>query len=134
MGMKIEDELLDIEGIKGSNKSLLDLFIRRTAVITSTQEALTEKIIKDQWSRANKAFNSQSSIGEIDFCNIGTLYISPSKARKRILKLKKYNEMIQDTTLTLSEKIEKRKEEVLKENIEKIRLIKLKTKDLENES
>lgn len=86
--MQIKDQILDIEGIKNSKKSIQDLFIRRTAVLTSTPEWLTEKIIKDQWENANKMTREGSEVAEIDFPNIGSLYISKSKAKRRIKKLR----------------------------------------------
>lgn len=94
MGIEIKEELLDIEGIKRSNKPLLDLFIRRTSVLTSTKESLTEKIIKDQWKQAQKMTRSDTDLKEFDFCNLGILFMSPTKARK---KLKKFEEIISST-------------------------------------
>jgi len=99
--MQINDELLDIEGIKKSNKNLLDLFIRRTAVLTSTQEHLVEKIIKDQWKNANKVSQPGSPISEIDFCNIGTFFISGNKSKKRIAKNERF---IKDTLVLPQDK------------------------------
>lgn len=104
--MQINDELLDIEGIKKSNKSLIDLFIRRTAVITSTPEHIVEKIVKDQWKNAAKVSKPGSPISELDFCNLGTFYVSPSKAKKRIARLEKknneYRELLPDDKAELS--------------------------------
>lgn len=94
MGIEIKEELLDIEGIKRSNKSLLELFIRRTSVLTSTKESLTEKLIKDQWKNAQRVTKADTDIREIDFCNLGTLFMSTSKAKK---KLKKTEEIINNT-------------------------------------
>lgn len=85
--MEIKHELLDIQGIKNSNKSLIDLFIRRTSVLTSTPEVITEKIIKDQWRKANEALSGKTDIAEIDFCNLGSFRISKPKAKKRITKI-----------------------------------------------
>ena len=90
--MQIKEELLDIEGIKNSNKPLIDLFIRRTAVLTSTSEAITEKIIKSQWRKANEALSPKTEIKEVDFCNLGSFFLSIPKAKKRIIK----NERIQN--------------------------------------
>src|SRR5688572_27127857 len=108
--MEIKEELLDIEGIKNSKKSLLDLFIRRTAVITSTQEALVEKIVKDQWRQANKATQTGSLVSEIDFCNLGVLFISPNKAKKRVEKINKFIETVQNLAPDSSEKVMKKRE------------------------
>lgn len=94
MGIEIKEELLDIEGIKRSNKPLLDLFIRRTAVLTSTKESLTEKIIKDQWRHAQRMTRADTDVSEIDFCNLGILFMSPTKAKK---KLKKTEEILSKT-------------------------------------
>jgi hypothetical protein len=88
--MEIKEELLDIEGIKNSNKSMLDLFIRRTSVITSTPEDLVEKIIKDQWKRANQVLSTGTSIGEVDFPNLGSFKLSKKKSKARIEKLEKF--------------------------------------------
>lgn len=128
--MEIKDELLDIEGIKKSNKNLLDLFIRRTAVITSTQESITEKIIKDQWSRANKMTQKNSQISEIDFCNLGTFYISPAKAKKKIKRLDNMNAILADPTIKQKESVEKRREVIINQNLNTILNIKFKTKQL----
>ena len=87
--MQINDTLLDIEGIKKSKLNLIDLFIRRTAVLTSTPEHLVEKIVKDQWANANKMTQPGRDIGEMDFPNLGTFYISKSKANKRIARVKR---------------------------------------------
>lgn len=89
--MQINEPLLDIENIKNSKKNLLDLFIRRTAVLTSTPEHLCEKIIKDQWANASKVLQSTSDVSEIDFCNLGTLFMSQAKAKKRIARLQNSN-------------------------------------------
>lgn len=88
--MQIKDELLDIEGIKNSNKPLLDLFIRRTAVITSTPEHITELIVKDQWKRANQILTSVTSISEVDFPNLGSFRISQRKSKNRVSKLEEF--------------------------------------------
>lgn len=128
--MEIKDELLDIEGIKKSNKNLLDLFIRRTAVITSTPESISEKIIKDQWNRANKMTQQTSQVSELDFCNLGTFYISPAKARKRIAKLDRMNEALADQTTEQTEVVEKRREAIINQNLNTIVNIKFKTKQL----
>ena len=130
MSMEIKDELLDIEGIKKSNKNLLDLFIRRTAVITSTPESISEKIIKDQWNRANKMTQQTSQVSELDFCNLGTFYISPAKARKRIAKLDRMNEALADQTTEQTEVVEKRREAIINQNLNTIVNIKFKTKQL----
>lgn len=119
--MKIDEQLLDIQMINNSKKSLLDLFIRRTAVLTSTPESLVEKIIKDQWHRANKVTQPESSIGEIDFCNLGTMYMSKTKGKKKILRFEKYNLELED-------------EERIKDNIQKINSIKRKIKLTTDES
>lgn len=128
MGIEIKEELLDIEGIKKSNKSLLDLFIRRTAVITSTREDLTEKIIKDQWRQANKKTQSGNDISEIDFCNLGTFFISKAKSRKRIEKLTLIND-----ALTRKEMDEIKKQIIIDRNNNMMRSIKMKLKQLDNE-
>jgi len=126
MSAKIINELLDIDGIKSSNKNLLDLFIRRTAVITSTQESIVEKIISDQWKQANKALSSETSISEVDICNIGVFYISPSKAKKRIKRFEALNEK-------MSEDVTNEKAPLyVTRNQDMIRAIKFKTKQLEN--
>ena len=133
MSMEIKDELLDIEGIKSSNKNLLDLFIRRTAVITSTPEALVEKIVKDQWNRANKATKEESQISEIDFCNLGTLYISSNKAKKRVLKLERHNTTIAVIPEDTPERDKTRRSVTIGRNQETIKNIKFKTKQVTNE-
>lgn len=133
MSMRIDEELLDIEGIKKSNKNLLDLFIRRTAVITSTPEALVEKMVKDQWSKANKVAQTDSQVSEIDFCNLGTLYLSPSKANKRIRKLENINKAMQNEDSQLEDRRNKRRSQIIVQNEEIIRNIKFKTKQLKQE-
>lgn len=82
--MLINEPLLDIEGINKSKLPLIDLFIRRTAVITSTQESLVEKIIKDQWNNASKSTSPSSNISELDFPNLGTFFISKAKAKRHV--------------------------------------------------
>lgn len=108
--MEIKDELLDIEGIKNSNKSLIDLFIRRTAVLTCTPESMVEKIVKDQWKQANKMTQDSSTVSEFDFCNLGTFYISPAKARKRLLKINTIKNSMEKMEEYTGEKGEKKKE------------------------
>lgn len=93
--MEMKDELLDIEGIKRSNKSLLDLFIRRTAVLSQTSEDITDLIIRDQWRNASKVSTPGTSIAEIEFPNLGTLYMSKNKADKRIKRHENYIERLQ---------------------------------------
>lgn len=88
--MEIKDELLDIEGIQNSKKPLLDLFIRRTAVLTQTDESMTDKIIRDQWRNANKVSQRDSQVAEIDFPNLGVLYMSKNKGNKRIKKMENH--------------------------------------------
>lgn len=126
--MQIKEELLDIDGIKKSKKPLLDLFIRRTAVLTSTPENIVEKIVKDQWRNANKMFQMNSSVGEIDFCNLGTFFISQSKAKKRIRKIEKTQTNLINVVESTHDRINKRRELSKIKNIEVIRSIKLKTK------
>lgn len=87
--MQINEQLLDIEGIKKSKLGLIDLFIRRTAVLTSTPEHLVNKIIKDQWANANKMTQPGRDIGEISFPNLGTFYVSKAKAKKRIARVER---------------------------------------------
>lgn len=118
--MQITESLLDIENIKKSKKPLLDLLIRRTAVVTSTQESLTEKIIKDQWHNASKVSQAGSPISEIEFPNIGTFFISKSKASKRIIKIEEQISKLDP--LTNQEQIDK--------HLNHIRLIRIKTKTL----
>lgn len=134
MSMEIKEELLDIEGIQKSNKNLLELFIRRTAVITSTQESITEKIIKDQWSKANKMTQQTSEVSEIDFCNLGTLYMSSAKARKRIAKLERMNVALADKNTEQREIVDKRRDTIIAQNLVTIKNIKFKTKQLTNET
>ena len=124
MSMEIKDELLDIGGIKSSNKNLLELFIRRTAVITSTQESLVEKIVKDQWNRANKITQVETDISEIDFCNLGTFYISSAKSKRRIKKLQE----ITKNTGNDPEMDDKKKISIARINDDMIKSIKFKTK------
>lgn len=127
--MQIKEELLDIEGIKNSKKSLLDLFIRRTAVISSTSEDLTEKIIKDQWRQANKKAQGGSSVAEIDFCNLGTFFISSAKARKKVAKINKIQTALDRMVLT-DEKLLKSKEVKRMKNEETLMAIQIKTKQV----
>ena len=132
--IEIKEELLDIEGIKNSKKPLLDLFIRRTAVVTQTTEALTEKIIRDQWRYANKMMQANSSVSEIDFCNLGVLKLSLVKARKRIERLNKSINLYTELMATVDDKNkEKCKEHIFSYN-EIINRIKLKTKQLSDEN
>lgn len=126
--MKINDELLDIEGIKGSKKSLLELFIRRTAVITSTHESLSEKIIKDQWAKALKALELATDIGEVELANLGTFRISPGKAKRKILKLENHNKFIAQDTSGIVKRFTP--EEKIAINEKTINTIKRKTKQL----
>jgi hypothetical protein len=133
MSMEIKDELLDIEGIKNSNKNLLDLFIRRTAVITSTQETLVEKIVKSQWQKANKATKDDSDVAEIDFCNLGTFYMSPSKAKKRVVKLERHNVVIRAIPEGTPERDKTKRVVTISRNENTIKNIKFKTKQITNE-
>lgn len=124
--MQINEPLLDVDVISGSRKSLIDLFIRRTAVLTSTPENITEKIIKDQWNQANKALMSDTSIGQVDFCNLGTFSISLSKANKRLDRIAKIE--AQPEKEFKDEVQRKRYSDIMNRNKELIRSIKLKTK------
>jgi hypothetical protein len=128
--MEIKEELLDIDGIKKSSKPLIDLFIRRTAVLTSTSEFLCEKIIKDQWKNANKLTQASYNIAEIDFCNLGSFYISPSKARKRVARLEKAISDLSMQQVTTDDKKEKRKEAIILSLKENLKTIKFKTKQI----
>lgn len=128
--MEIKEELLDIEGIKKSNKPLLDLFIRRTAVLTSTQESLCEKIIKDQWKNANRVTQGDTNVSELDFCNLGTFYISPSKAKKRIARLEKHIAQEQAKEESSDVKEQNKRNAILLKNRNVIAGIKFKTKQI----
>lgn len=129
--MQIKEELLDIEGIKNSNKPLIDLFIRRTAVLTSTPEHLVEKIVKDQWKNANRQSQPNNPISQIDFANLGTFYISPTKSAKRIKRQEKgVNDLIQKGPLT-DEKDEKKRLRVIGESQETLKSIKIKLKQIQ---
>lgn len=87
--MQFNEQLLDYEVVKNSKQPLINLFIRRTAVLTSVSESLAEKIIKDQWDMANKMTQPAKRNSEIDIPNIGLFYISANKAKKRLLRLEK---------------------------------------------
>lgn len=111
--MEISNQLLDIDMISNSKKSLLELFIRRTSVITSTPESLVEKIIKDQWAFANKQTQPISNVAEIEFSNIGTLYLSKNKATKRLAKLDEWILELENGDLTIEKnqlRLQKNKE------------------------
>lgn len=129
--MQIKDELLDIEGIKNSNKPLIDLFIRRTAVITSTPEHITELIVKDQWKRANQVLSTQSKIGEVDFPNLGSFRISQRKSKNKLVKLEEYQTHC-STVVVDDAKGKKLLEDRINLNNKIIKDIKLKTKTNEN--
>lgn len=129
--MQIKDELLDIEGIKNSNKSLLDLFIRRTAVITSTPEHITELIVKDQWKRANQVLSGKSKVAEVDFPNLGSFRLSHRKAKNRLAKLDEYQAHCGSMVLE-DPKSKKMLEDRVRINNNIIRDIKLKTKTNES--
>lgn len=82
--MEIKEELLDLEDIKRSKKPLVDLFIRRTAVITQTSENLVDLVIRDQWRNMLKVASSDTPVSEIDVPMIGLLKLSKNKANKKI--------------------------------------------------
>ena len=129
--MHITRPLLDIETVESSRLSLLDMFIRRTAVVTATPESIVENIVKDQWKRMNRAASPESSVGEISICNIGTLYMSKPKARKKLNRLFKYNEEI---TKEGKLRVKKASEQsVVKNNNSVIEAIFLKSKISKNE-
>jgi len=128
--MEIKEELLDIEGIQRSNKPLVDLFIRRTAVLTSTPEWLAEKIIKDQWKNANKQTQSDSHVSELDFANLGTFFISPSKARKRVVRQERHYKDLVSKGPGTDQKSEKKRQLQMDICQESIKAIKFKTKQL----
>lgn len=104
--MEIKEKILDIEDVKKSKLSLLSLFIRKTAVMTSVSEHLVELIIKDQWNNANKQTKESSTVSEIDFPNIGVFYISKRKSEKRIDTLLKASATLLDkaNSIEFSEK------------------------------
>lgn len=129
--MQVKEELLDIEGIQKSNKPLIDLFIRRTAVLTSTPESMVEKIIKDQWRSANRLTQSGETVAEIDFANLGTFFVSPTKASKRIKRQEKFlSETLRKDPLT-DDKGEKKRQRNINESIEAITSIKSKLKQIQ---
>ncbi len=131
--IQIKDELLDIEGIKNSKKPLLDLFIRRTAVLTSTAEHITEKIIKDQWREANRQSQPINNTSEIDFCNLGTFFISKNKGYKRMLRNQKKIDEINLLPLGEDEKVNQRNEQMKENYSVSIRQIQFKLKQTNNE-
>jgi hypothetical protein len=92
-----------------------------------------EKIIKDQWSHANKVTQAGNDISELDFCNLGTFFISQKKAKKRITRIEKIQSKM-DQSASDNEKINKRREVIKQNNLDTIKSIKLKTKQLENEN
>lgn len=129
--MQVKDELLDIEGIQKSNKPLIELFIRRTAVLTSTPENLVEKIVKDQWRNANRLTQPGNRVAELDFANLGTFFISPTKASKRIKRHEKFlSETLKKDPLT-DEKGEKKRQRNINESIDSISSIKSKLKQIQ---
>jgi hypothetical protein len=129
--MQVKEELLDIEGIQKSNKPLIDLFIRRTAVLTSTPESMVEKIVKDQWRSANRLTQSGQTVAEIDFANLGTFFISPTKAKKRIKRHEKFlTETLSKDPFT-DEKNEKKRQRSINESVEAITSIKSKLKQIQ---
>lgn len=121
--MKIKEELLDLEDIQRSNKPLLDLFIRRTAVITQTSENLTDLIIRDQWRNANKALAEGSNISQVEVSYLGTFYLSKNKALKRIENLEGINKSLE---VTQDPKLLKYRDGIKKRNLRSIGLIKFK--------
>jgi hypothetical protein len=128
MGIEIKEELLDIEGIKRSNKPLLDLFIRRTSVLTSTKESLTEKIVKDQWKNAQKVTRGDTNVSEFDFCNLGLFYLSTAKARKKLEKTEKIFNETNYYDPHPDPKIDKHRQKQKKKYEEMMNVIKLKLK------
>lgn len=104
--IEIKEELLDIENIRSSKKPMLDLFIRRTAVLTQTDESITDKIIRDQWKQALKATQSHTDICEVDFTNLGIFEMSSAKARKRIVKNRNCINVLENRTPDPDPKIE----------------------------
>lgn len=125
--MEIKEELLDIEGIKISKKPILELFIRRTAVVTQTSEYLSSLIIKDQWRNMTKESISGNPTAEFDVANMGSFSISKTKALKKIkgydLRAAKVIELPTD-----DEKEIKRREGVLLKYEEAKKNIKIKLK------
>lgn len=126
--MEIKEELLDIEGIRKSSKPLIELFIRRTAVLTSTPEHIVDKIIKDQWRVANRQTQPDNEVAEIDFPNLGTFSVSPVKAGKRLVRMKKYHQGLADTVPSTDGKTEKKRLDKMLASQDIIRSIKFKTK------
>lgn len=129
--MQINEELLDIEGIQKSNKPLIDLFIRRTAVLTSTPEYIVEKIIKDQWRNANKQTAPGLSISEIDFSNLGVFYLSSSKGMKRIQRQEKFQARRQSENPLTDIKAEKKRLRDITETEGILKSIKTKLKQIQ---
>ena len=97
--MQINHNLLDIENIKNSKLGLSELFIRRTAVITSVSESLVEKVVKDQWVNANLQTKIDSDVSEIDFTNLGSIRLSSAKCNKKIKTMSDINKYL---TINLS--------------------------------
>lgn len=128
--MEIKDELLDIEGIKNSNKPILDLFIRRAAVLCSTPEYLTEKIIKDQWKNANKQSQAEIETGEIDFPNLGTFFISKTKANRRLKRSEKALNLLVVKGPDTNKRVEAKRAVKMQYLEETMKSIKFKTKQL----
>lgn len=115
--MEIKEKILDIEDVKKSKLPLLQLFIRKTAVMTSVSEHLVELIIKDQWNNANKQTKEGSVISEIDFPNIGVFYISKKKSERRIDTLIKAS----DTLLDRINNIESSEKEKIEAEVQIVR-------------
>lgn len=124
--MKIDYDLLDESIINNkSKKSLIDLFIRKTSVLTSVNESLVDMVVKDQWANANEVTRPTSDIKEIDFPNIGKMYISSSKVRKKIARINN-----PETKSKKSKELLKREEEFMKTiNLKYSDKIKIKTNE-----
>ncbi len=128
--MEIKDELLDIEGIKNSKKSLLDLFIRRTAVLTQTSESVVDLLIKDQWRNATKESQAGKSTSEFDFCNLGTFYLSENKAKRRLESLDRRIKAVQELPEDPETKVMQRRLLGIQRYEEQKTNIKIKTKQI----
>ena len=71
---------------KPISMSLVDFFIKKTALKTLTSESTVEAIIKHQWKAANEGSKTNN---EVEISGIGMFYVSANKTRKRIIHLEK---------------------------------------------
>lgn len=85
-----EYDSLDVSSLLTNRKPLLDKLIRRTAVLTLTDETITDKIIRHQWEEANKKVSQYSTCSAVEIACIGTMRLSKPRSTNKVKSMSDY--------------------------------------------